>query len=211
MKRIVAVIAAVALSASAASALKAADTRYSEWSGPRTISNTDQLVERLNKLIDSAERQRAADPRFLRDLRDALNSYQEGQIPYFIVDDFRDGNYSRNPTWSVALGKFVMDPNGGIRSAVRLPARSQGGQDAASILLDTILGGGNAGASASSKSRAEIFTTAKMTNGFAATTMLESLSAPGRFDIVMFQGSDRSAGYRLIYYPDSQPSFELVR
>ena len=207
MNKIAAVIAALAITAASATALNAADTRYSEWTGSQTVANVDQLVDRLSKLIDNAERQRAADPRFLRDLRDALDDYAEGQIPYFIVDDFRDGNYTKNPTWSVTSGKFVMERTGGIRSAVRVATSQSGNKDAASAILDTLLGGGNTGRN----TRAEIVTPAKMTNTFSSTVMLESLAAPGRLDMFFYQGNDRSAGYRLIYYPDSTPSFELVR
>lgn len=211
MKKIAAIIAALALTTSSMSALNAADTRYSEWSGSQTVANVDQLVDRLNKLIENAERQRAADPRFLRDLRDALDDYAEGQIPFFLSDDFRDGNFNRNPSWSVTAGKWVVERTGGVRSAVRVPNRTQGKQDTATAILDTLLGGGGNTGSAGKDARAEIITPAKITNSFAATVMIESLASPGRFDIVVYQGNDRSAGYRLIYYPDSTPSLELVR
>jgi len=50
-----------------------AEERYSKWGGNDT--NLDALVEHLNELIDAAEKLRAADPRLLRDLRDAIAEY----------------------------------------------------------------------------------------------------------------------------------------
>ena len=47
-----------------------AEERYSEWGGGD--EKYDALVERLQELIDAAEKSRAADPRLLRDLRDAI-------------------------------------------------------------------------------------------------------------------------------------------
>ena len=58
-------LTAVALGTTSMTTLHAADVSYSEWKGSETVSNTDELVQRLNTLIDTAERQRAADPRFL--------------------------------------------------------------------------------------------------------------------------------------------------
>lgn len=105
MKRLAALVAAVALSTTSMTALHAADVRYSEWKGSQTISNTDELVQRLNTLIDTAARQRAADPRFLQDLRDALEAYAVSQVPQaplFIKDSFTDGDITRNPAWTIA-------------------------------------------------------------------------------------------------------------
>jgi hypothetical protein len=214
MKTVAALITAIALSTTSITALSAAETRYSEWSGAQTVASSDQLVERLNRLIDNAEKQRAADPRFLRDLRNALDSYVESQIPLFLDEDFSDGNFTRSPVWTVASGKFAIDRSGGLRSGVRSAATSQSGQkqDTAAAILDTILGASKSQSTAPvGTQRAEIFTPAKITNTFSATMMLESYAAPGRFDMVVYQGTDRSAGYRLSYFPESLPSLELVR
>ena len=121
--------------------LNAADTRYSEWTGSRTVADVDGLVERLNKLIDNAERQHAADPRFLE--RCAMRSEaMPSQNPFFIAEELRDGNFTRNPTWSFASGKFNVERSGGMRTTVPLPKSSQSGeQDTATAILDALLGG----------------------------------------------------------------------
>ena len=57
-----------------ASAPASAGEHYSPWAGAETSASADRgrlqgFVDRLNTLIDEGEKARAADPRFLRDLR----------------------------------------------------------------------------------------------------------------------------------------------
>ena len=55
----------------------------------------DALVEEVTELIDAAERARAADPKFLEDLRQALEDYQGPKLVRLLHDDFRAGNHRR--------------------------------------------------------------------------------------------------------------------
>ncbi len=178
------------------------------------------MVDRLTKLIDTAERQRAADPRFLDDLRDALNAYAQSQVPLFIKDNFSDGDIAKNPAWTIASGKFRLEKNGGLRSIVRASGNTQSGkQDAASAILDTILGsgkkggGGGGGGTLVSAQRAEVFTPAKITNAFSVLGTVLVRSPASDFEWVVYQGADRSSGYRLNYTTDdtSTAVFELSR
>ncbi|MFP6688942.1 MAG: hypothetical protein VCD31_06410, partial [Alphaproteobacteria bacterium] len=94
-----------------------ADEHYSEWGGGD--KRYDALVERLNELIDDAEKARAAAPRLLQDFRDAIADYTAvarepepapGLPPQKLVhDDFRDGNFPCNPAWTVVEGRFRVD------------------------------------------------------------------------------------------------------
>ena len=77
-----------------------AQTKYSEWSDPDG-KNDGKLIERLNELIDQAEKARAADPAFLRDLRDLARGYsaqpQATTQPVsrtVLSDDFGDGDFT---------------------------------------------------------------------------------------------------------------------
>lgn len=221
MKRIAIPLTAAVLAATLMTSVHAADVSYSEWKGSETVATTDELVERLNTLIDTAERQRAADPLFLQDLRDALAAYQGSQTPLFIKDNFGDGDISRNPAWTIASGKFGLEKNGGLRSIVALGGYNpQGGnqnskQNTASAILDNILGSGKSGGAGSnlvSSQRAEVYTGAKITNTFLVSTLIRSRGVPGQFDWTVYQGGDRSSGYRLSYFADATtPSFELSR
>ncbi len=83
----------------------------------------EALVKQLKSLIDEAERGRAADPGFLRELRDAINDFErsapapapETARPPLISDRFDDGDYVRNPKWTVASGQFAIDLKRGLR------------------------------------------------------------------------------------------------
>ena len=107
-----------------------ADEHYSEWGGGD--KQYDALVERLNELIDGAEKARAADPRLLQDLP-----------PQKLVhDDFRDRNFTRNPAWTVVEGRFSVDSGLGLRSVVAkvaAPAESSSKTDTMD-LVKSVLG-----------------------------------------------------------------------
>lgn len=186
------------------------EPRYSAWGE----NDAQGLIERLKTLIDEAERARAADPLFLRDLRSALDEYDRPALQELLHDDFSDGEFSRAPTWSLAAGRFDVDRNLGLRSIVRAnSARSddRAAQDnLAAALLSTLLddkrqSGGDG------SSRAEIFVTQPIGNAFTLRYDLISQVRAGRFNVDVFQGQGRGMGYRLAYYPGQSPSLELLR
>lgn len=222
MKRFAAILTAIALGTSSLTAVQAADTSYSEWPGAKagnktskddTIDSADELVEALKGMINEAQRAKAADPKFLRDLRGAIRQYERSQelaqeeylSEPFLYDDFSDGNINRNPPWTVASGKFTLDPDGGVRSVVQGQAATQsgGGQNVATAILDTILGQ-QSGAGAPGKQAAEIYTPAPIDNAFALNTAFVARTVPGQLDWVIYQGSGtkRTVGYRLSFYAE---------
>ena len=78
LKTLIVVVAAMA------APVPAPAQQYQPWNNPdtgRTQAGSDQMqgfVERLNSLIDEAERSRAADPGFLSDLRGLADEYRRG-------------------------------------------------------------------------------------------------------------------------------------
>ena len=89
-------------------------------------------------------------------------------------------------------------------------------RDLASSLLGALLddGSGDSGSTSSSSSaapRAEIFAATPISNAFSMEVELVSQVTAGRLSVYVFQGSNRSAGYRLAYLPGAAPSFELIR
>ena len=118
------------------------DSRYSEWRPEGTEADgggaLDALARELEALIDEAESARAADPRFLQDLRDMIAAHVAEAEPReaLIRDDFSDGDYTDDPGWEVVSGDFSVDRRLGLRTTIPL-----GGADAETmrLSLDTIL------------------------------------------------------------------------
>ncbi|MDA0230533.1 MAG: hypothetical protein O3B21_10130 [Proteobacteria bacterium] len=259
----------------------------------------DALVKEISGLIDEADSARAADPKFLDDLRQALEDYQGPKLVSLMHDDFGDGNFSRNPLWQEAEGKFTIDGKRGLKSLANKPPPSQAdmlskilkeleakkadkgrytlvqsatlankpyvpvgeeiervqaaikaadgpspmqGRLAAleeirddsgrfTLVQSMILSGKPnipvgeeiertqeviakeqaAKAAAQQSGRAELYTRLDISNSFSIQLDLLSSKADGRFEMDVFQGFGRTAGYRLAYNAGASPSFELLR
>jgi len=200
----------------------AAETQYSTWGDNN--GSSDSLINRLNELIDEAEKARAADPRFLRDLRDALDDYDRPFQQELLFDNFRDGDFSRSPAWTVAEGRFSVDSRLGLRTRVDPPKAASTSttttkkkkKDLASSLLGALLSddSGDSGGSSTASTqadRAEIFSATEISNAFALEIDLTSNVEAGRLSLNLFQGRSRTSGYRLAYLPGGEPSFELIK
>lgn len=204
-----------------------AQERYSPWPGAQTSVSADRerlqgFVDRLNTLIDEGEKARAADPRFLRDLRGLARGYDRPWRTLVLADDFGDGNFTADPAWTVTAGRYWVEGGWGLRSKVD-PAATQPQQrqqeklserDAALALLGTILGqaagqGKGGGSAATGVAAAAIHTGVRITNAFAIEIELSSWLGQGRLEFGPYQGADRATGYRLAYTPDG--ALELLR
>lgn len=209
-----------------ASSADAQQPRY----GPGPSAGNEQvqkLVDELRALTEEADRNRAADPRFLRDLKGLARRYDYPWRVRLIFDDFRDGDYVNNPAWTAAAGKFTVAWGGGLATEVRprtlntpKPAeeprrkRELTGEDVARALFGEIL---------RDRSRprrqpapppepqkvldpAEIFLPRPITNAFAISAVItgrlgDDMAGQGGLEIGVYRGAMRNAGYRLAYTP----------
>jgi len=64
---------------------------------------------------------------------------------------------------------------------------------------------------AAQNTRAELYTRVVVSNSFSIQMDMVSSKADGRFEFDVFQGYERSAGYRMAYNAGASPSFELIR
>ena len=64
---------------------------------------------------------------------------------------------------------------------------------------------------AQQSARSELFTRVVISNSFTIQLDLLSGERDGRFEMDVFQGYQRSAGYRLVYNAGAPPSFEILR
>ncbi len=197
-----------------------AEQKYSSWSNPQatggaTGETTQELLDKLNALINEAEKARAADPVFLRDLRDLARSYDNPWGTSALSDDFADGDFTANPVWSVSAGRYWIEKGWGLRSAITAQPQSapeqqtkkSGGKDLALALFGAVLQSATKNKStttttASAEAQiAAIHATVAITNAFSMEFELYSGQSKGRIDIGPYQGTDTNSGYRLSYTP----------
>ena len=180
------------------------------------------MVEELNRLIGEAAAARAADPRFLSDLRDLARRHGWQWRRRVAFDDFADGNHTANPVWKVAGGEFRVSARDGMRTHYRAtaapPSGGSGGEaDIGAVLLGTILqqmtrprGRDDRGAPAPA-GPPRIRLGAKIPNAFAIRLSLASATVGrGRIEIGVTRGGSAN-GYRLAYSPGAARSVELLR
>ncbi|WP_181870015.1 SEL1-like repeat protein [Halomonas sp. DQ26W] len=139
-----------------------------------------------------------------------------------LQDDFNDGDYRRNPAWTVLSGDFSIDRNG-LRSTVeiaeeRAPAapslRSDRPEDVGLAMLRLILeqtGNVQPQAVPAAAETARIFVAAPIRNAFEMELDLASRKQEGSLEMGVFQGNRPGSGYRLVYRPDSRPGLNLTR
>ncbi|MBT4933640.1 MAG: hypothetical protein HOL66_06265 [Rhodospirillaceae bacterium] len=198
----------------------AAEQKYSTWSNPDGGGGTTkELVDKLNALIDEAEKSRAADPVFLRDLRALTSGFAVPQnvAPQnvsVLSDDFSDGDFNSNPVWNVSEGRFWIEKDWGLRSAITPGATAAPEQEKKASSKDLAIAIFGAVLKQATKSKSEptqsaaakpqvatIHSIAAIANAFAIEFELSSWQPQGRFDIGPFQGTDTNSGYRLSYAP----------
>jgi hypothetical protein len=216
----------------------AQQSRYSSgWRDPSTQAapqatpgandTVDRMLDELGKLIDEAERARAADPRFIGDLRDLARRYAWPWRRRVAFDDFADGNLSANPAWRVVSGDFPVSAQRGLFTryvpAAAQPAPSsrqsdRGDRDVGKALLRGLLQQmgkprreERAQPAPAPTVPSEIGLTAAIPNAFAVQLSLGSSTAgDGRLEFGVAQGG-RKLGYRLAYNSGGRRSFELLR
>jgi hypothetical protein len=191
--------------------------RYGD--GQPEDSSVQKLIDELTPLIDQAERRRAADPGFLQDLRQVLAGYSWPWTVELLHDDFRDGDYTRNPSWKVGTGQFEVR-RGVLYTTAESQAPTQAERPAQpSFDLEALLGTLLERYEQQQKGTppeqapelAEIYVTQRIPNAFAITLKLGSRSEEGRLEFGPYPGTDRSVGYRLGYIPGGRPALELLR
>lgn len=132
-------------------------------------------------------------------------------------DAFHDGNYTRDPTWTVAAGRFSAESGTGLRTVheARRPLAEARQQDLPTVILEAILGEINRsrdkGVPADSPDLAEIYAVQNIDNAFAIQLDLTVRQASGPLLFGPYQGSDRNSGYHLVYTPDVERGLHLVK
>ncbi len=184
-------------------------SKYQQWPGAEAGSDDiNQLVQDIQKLIDQAERDKAADPQFLDDLRGVLADYQNPWTTRLLYDDFRDGNYTANPAWTVSGGVFKVKKEGLKSSVVPQGATQQ--QSTGNAVLD-FLGAVNQ-RQPTAFDYSAIYSPVKITNAFATRIEFTSADRFGRMDFGPYLGASGTTAYRVAYLPgQTKDSLRLIR
>ena len=219
--------------AMAADSASAQDKRYrQDWQQRHAAPGgdaTQALVKELDALIEKASRARAADPVFLRDLRDLSRRFAWPWHRRVLFDNFSDGELSQNPVWVASGHAIMVDRFIGVRSQV-IPSRRYGSQDqaprsdrlrnrdiAAQIFATILQQQSGSQPQRQQRQRSPYMQPAKMTadapiaNAFALRIQIASdTKGAGRFELGVTQGP-QDLGYRVIYNAGGTSSIELVR
>ncbi|MBF0423581.1 MAG: hypothetical protein HQL73_11375 [Magnetococcales bacterium] len=83
------------------------------WAG----TDSEKMAEELRRLLDQGRQTKAARPEFLDKMKKILDSGLSQVGPILLTESFRDGDYDRNPNWTVLAGHFSVDSSGSLFSS----------------------------------------------------------------------------------------------
>lgn len=214
---IVSVVALIGLPA------MAQEPRYKPLPAQTQTGDMSELVKKLRSLTDEAERSKAADPAFINDLRNLANAYDNPWPLKLLSDNFRDGDFTKNPAWTVVAGTWQVDAKGrltGLHSAIAKAktetTQGAGGSGASQIVgnvLETLRKQQQQGQGAGQPAREEhatIFAPVGISNAFSIRLELAS-GEGGRFDFGPAVGPNRDSLYRITYMPEAESGLVLSR
>lgn len=169
-------------------------------------------------------------PGLLRHLEESLRTsgvktsdpaYASGSSTWrrlLLQDSFDDGDYTRNPAWTVSAGRFSVEPGGGLRTVhvPREPVAQARDEDLPLAILNAILGQssrtGSSETAEDATDYAEIHVDQTITNAFAIQLVLTlNEEATGTLAFGPYQAGNRVSGYRLVFTPDVELGLHLVR
>lgn len=203
-------------------ALLLISTAASAATAPNT--ETQKVVDELRALAAKARKERSADPWLLQAMDDLV---QRNYWPWrhVVIDEkFSDGDFSKNPAWETATGKFWVDRSLGLRSKAVVTAaapasKEKDKQKFRDALREAVLAEmagqkpGNTPA-ATTTSVAEIYLPARITNSFALDASFSQHQTPldpGVIEFGLFEGTRRDRGYVLAIVTGEENYAELQR
>ncbi|HSM69175.1 MAG TPA: SEL1-like repeat protein [Xanthomonadales bacterium] len=133
-------------------------------------------------------------------------------------DSFADGDYTRNPAWTVSAGRFSVESGAGLRTVhvPREPVAETRSEDLPLAILSAILGQssrpGDGETTEDAPDYAEIHVDQFISNAFAIQLALTmNQEATGTLAFGPYQANNRVSGYRLVYTPNVERGLHLVR
>ncbi len=99
-----------------------------------------KFLKELRSLIRDARQARAADPRFLGDLRQLVQRYDRWRLRRVLYDNFSDGNLSYNPTWRASGSGIRVSSYNGLRMHYEPHRNVQSNRDNRRDSRDALIG-----------------------------------------------------------------------
>lgn len=182
---------------------------YQPWTGTQQGKATQKLLTDLKAKVAQAEKDQAASPDFLADLKKLIADYEAATIvsqaqPF--IDTFSDGEFATNPTWKVTAGSWQVDKSGGNRGLVS-KIRQQANLNA---LLGNLLNPQGTTQQANPQ-YAAIYTKAKLPGFFTASAKFTSKDRYGGLQLSLYQGASAQNQYRVTYQPGNNQALLLQR
>jgi peptidoglycan hydrolase-like protein with peptidoglycan-binding domain len=125
-----------------------------------------------------------------------------------VRDDFADGDYTRNPTWRIASGRFEVR-NGGLTSALSPP--SERAQDIGRQMLGDLLKQQTGFTLPGQESAAAAYLPTRIAQQFRITMVVSgSAEAHSHIDLGPYRGDGLNSGYRLNYRTNQSRPLQLL-
>jgi len=185
---------------------------------------TQEFIDQLKKIVQKGEDERKAEGPFLAELHDLIGRYDWPWRDRVFHDDFKDGDLTKDPVWTIVSGDFWVDSNKRLVTRFRAPAQKRKTssdaeeEDTRDQIIKTILGEilkekGEESNRSSQPTKAEIYSSVKISNSFSMDIELLMLGGGNKavLEVGPHKGQQRDGGYRLIYVGGQNPTWELVR
>ncbi len=195
------------------------------------------MITELEKKIKDADQRMVAHPKFLEELRALVEKYKSSIRQVFFKDNFKDGNFLKNPIWKVSSGNFLINDAFRLASSVfsNSPAKPQKKieqqkpktveEQAVGLVLDSLFGKPKKETTShemtskapeetpEEKKPAAIFTKANIPPDFEINVTFLSNSKWGDFEIILLGTDSLVPQYRLSYKAgsSSERPLELIR
>jgi hypothetical protein len=225
MKRSIALGAAAGLLLLTISTAQADEVRHAPWQGQVQAGDMPELLRNLRALTDQAERDKAANPIFLADLR-AMTGEYENRVRWpvrLLYDDFRDGEFNSNPAWTVVDGDWRIDSRGGspvlfsrvrYRGGSNQASNSGNAADLVAGALGAFLNQQNGQGQQNQQRRdgpASILVPVAMSDQFFIRIEMTSREGVGQFNFGPYAGRQAERSYQVTYAPGAANGLILSR